>query len=69
MNRPFASSFAGGTHVGVPTDLQETTALIAALSAKDAATWGTLVAGFGAQVQWASALPAQMQGVVLGIRA
>ena len=49
VNRPFASSFADGTHVGVSTDLEETAALIAALSATDAATWRRLVAGFGAE--------------------
>ena len=49
VSRPFASSFADGTHVGVSTDLEETTALIAALSATDAATWRGLVAGFGAE--------------------
>jgi len=49
VNRPFASSFADGTFVGVSMDLDETAALIAALSAKDAATWRNLVAGFGAQ--------------------
>lgn len=47
--KPFASSFADGKYVGVSTDLEETTALIAALSPKDAATWETLFAGFGAQ--------------------
>lgn len=49
VSRPFASSFADGTHVGVSTDLEETAALIAALSATDAATWRRLVAGFGAE--------------------
>jgi phytoene dehydrogenase-like protein len=49
VNRPFASSFADGIHVGVSMDLEETASLIAALSPKDAATWRALVAGFGAQ--------------------
>ncbi len=49
VNRPFASSFADGSHVGVAMDLEETAALIATLSPKDAATWRTLVAGFGAE--------------------
>ena len=49
VSHPFASSFEGGTHVGVSTDIEETTALIAALSATDAATWRRLVAGFGAE--------------------
>ncbi len=47
--RPFATSFADGTHVGVSSDLAETTGLIGALSATDAATWQALVAGFGAE--------------------
>ncbi len=47
--KPFASSFAGGKHVGVSTKLEETVAMIAALSPEDAATWQTLFAGFGAQ--------------------
>lgn len=47
--KPFASSFANGKHVGVSTDLQETVAMIAALSPQDAATWQTLFAGFGAE--------------------
>ena len=47
VSRPFASSFADGTFLGVSTDLEETLGLIGALSAKDAATWGTLVSGFG----------------------
>ena len=47
--RPFASSFADGTFVGVSTDLAETAALIGALSPNDAATWHRLVAGFGSE--------------------
>ena len=49
VNRPFASSFADGTWAGVSTDLAETLAAIGALSAKDAATWQSLSAGFGAE--------------------
>ena len=49
VSRPFASSFADGTFVGVSTDLDETLGLIGAKSATDAATWGRLVSGFGAQ--------------------
>ena len=49
VSRPFASSFADGTYVGVSTDIEETVALIAALSPKDAATWRHLCAGFAAQ--------------------
>ncbi len=44
--RPFASSFADGTWVGVSTDVAATTAAIAALSPRDAETWKTLVAAF-----------------------
>ncbi|MGV8985535.1 MAG: phytoene desaturase family protein [Cypionkella sp.] len=47
--KPFASSFADGSHVGVSTDLAETVAAIEALSSEDAATWKTLYAGFGAE--------------------
>ncbi len=49
VTRPFASSFPDGTHLGVSTDLAETVAGINALSPDDAATWQTLVAGFGAE--------------------
>lgn len=49
VNKPFASSFADGSHVGVSTDLAETIALIDALSPEDAATWKRLIAGFGAE--------------------
>ena len=49
VNRPFASSFAAGNWAGVSTDPNETLASIGALSAKDAATWQTLSAGFGAE--------------------
>jgi phytoene dehydrogenase-like protein len=46
---PFASSFPDGTWCGVSTDIAATTAAIAAHSAKDAQTWKTLAAGFGAE--------------------
>ena len=49
VSRPFASSFADGTFVGVSTDLEETAGLIGALSVTDAATWRRLVAGFAAE--------------------
>ena len=45
----FCSAFPDGTWCGVSTDLAATTARIAALSAKDAETWGRLVSGFGAE--------------------
>lgn len=44
----FASVFRDGTWLGVGTDLEETVAGIAALSAKDAETWRAMVAEFGA---------------------
>ena len=47
--KPFASSFADGSHVGVSTDMAQTLAMIAALSPEDAATWARLCAGFGAE--------------------
>jgi phytoene dehydrogenase-like protein len=47
--RPFCSSFPDGTWCGVSTDLDATVARIAALSPKDAETWRTLAAGFGAE--------------------
>ena len=47
--KPFASSFPDGKHVGVSTNLEETTALIKSLSPEDAATWNRLSAGFGAE--------------------
>ncbi|MFM7442887.1 MAG: phytoene desaturase family protein, partial [Tabrizicola sp.] len=46
---PFASAFLDGTWCGVSTDLAATTARIAGFSPKDAETWQTLVAGFGAE--------------------
>ena len=49
VGKPFASSFPDGSFAGVSTDLEETISLIAAHSAKDAATWRSLVAGFGAE--------------------
>ena len=47
--RPFASSFPGGTAIGVSTDMAETLASIGAVSAADAETWKRLCAGFGAE--------------------
>lgn len=44
--RPFASSFADGTWLGVSTDAAATRAGIAALSDRDAAAWDALTAGF-----------------------
>lgn len=49
VSKPFASAFPDGTWCGVSTDLAATTARIAALSAKDAETWGALVSRFGAE--------------------
>ncbi len=49
VSKPFASAFPDGTWCGVSTDLAETTRRIAALSAKDAETWGRLVAAFGVE--------------------
>lgn len=49
VSNPFASVFPDRTWCGVSTDLAATTARIAALSARDAATWGAMVQGFGAQ--------------------
>lgn len=45
---PFASSFPDGSWVGVSALGTETAGAIARLSARDAETWGGLVAGFGA---------------------
>ncbi len=45
----FCSAFPDGTWCGVSTDLAATSARIAALSVKDAETWGRLVSGFGAE--------------------
>ena len=47
--KPFASAFPDGSWCGVFTDLAATTARIAALSPRDAETWGALVARFGAE--------------------
>ena len=47
--KPFASSFGNGKYVGVSTDMTETLAMISALSLRDAETWKTLCAGFGAE--------------------
>ncbi|GAB1364989.1 hypothetical protein MASR1M32_42250 [Rhodobacter sp.] len=51
VTRPFASAFPDGSWVGVSTDLAETKAAIAAHSAKDAATWETLLAGFPSRAE------------------
>ncbi len=56
---PFASVFPDGRWCGVSTDLAATTARIAALSAKDAATWEALVQGFGAEAPHLFGLLAQ----------
>lgn len=47
VNRPFCSSFPDGAWAGVSTDMAETVASLRALSARDAETWGGLVARFG----------------------
>jgi len=39
VDRPFASVFRDGTHLGVSTDLDETTSAIAAFSPQDAIAW------------------------------
>ncbi len=49
VSKPAASAFPDGTWVGVSTDLAETTARIAAFSAKDAETWAGMVAAFPAE--------------------
>lgn len=49
VTKPFASAFPDGRWCGVSTDMAATTARIAALSARDAQTWGQLVQGFGAE--------------------
>src|SRR3989338_2584218 len=49
VSHPFASAFPDGTWCGVSTDMAATTARIAGNSTQDAATWQTLVAGFGAE--------------------
>lgn len=49
VNKPFASAFPDGRACGVSTDMAETTAQIAAFSARDAETWGRLMAEFGAE--------------------
>ncbi len=46
VSHPFASSFPDGSWAGVSTDLAQTTAAIAALSAQDAKAWRTLVTQF-----------------------
>lgn len=49
VSKPFASAFPDGSWCGVSTDATATTARIAALSSRDAETWGQLLAGFGAE--------------------
>ncbi|PLL11155.1 dehydrogenase [Tabrizicola sp. TH137] len=49
VNRPFASSFPDGAWAGVSTDMGETLAAFRALSRRDAETWESLVARFGAE--------------------
>ena len=49
VSRPFASSFADSTWLGVSTDAAETAGRIAALSPEDAATWQRLVGSFGTE--------------------
>ena len=49
VSRPFSSSFSDGNWLGVSTNPEETTAQIATVSAADAATWRSLMAGFGAE--------------------
>ncbi|MES2145450.1 MAG: NAD(P)/FAD-dependent oxidoreductase [Pseudomonadota bacterium] len=51
VTHPFASAFPDGTWCGVSTDLDATTARIAAHSAKDAETWGQLLADFPGQAE------------------
>jgi phytoene dehydrogenase-like protein len=47
VNRPFSSSLADGSWVGVSTDRAETLAAIRALSPRDSETWETLCNRFG----------------------
>jgi phytoene dehydrogenase-like protein len=49
VDRPFATAFPDGTHLGVMTDPAANLAAIRALSAEDAAAWERLSAGFGAE--------------------
>lgn len=49
VSKPFASAFPDGSWCGVSTDLAATTARIAALSPRDAETFGALVSRFGAE--------------------
>lgn len=46
VSHPFASSFPDGSWAGVSTDLAQTTASIAAMSAQDAEAWRALVTQF-----------------------
>lgn len=49
VSRPFSSSFSDGSWLGVSTEGDETATQIATVSAADAATWRSLMAGFGAE--------------------
>ena len=49
VSKPFASVFPDGQWCGVSTDMAETTARIAAFSARDAETWGQLMQAFGTE--------------------
>ena len=51
VSQPFASAFPDGSWLGVSTDLAATTAGIARLSAKDAATWQALFSDFPARAE------------------
>lgn len=51
VTHPFASAFPDGTWCGVSTDAAATRARIAALSARDAAAWDALTAGFPARAE------------------
>ncbi len=48
---PFASVFPDGRWLGVSTDVAATTARIAAFSARDAETWGQLLAAFPGEAE------------------
>ena len=50
VDKPFASAFPDGRWCGVSTDLEATTARIAAFSKKDAERWKALLAEFGAEI-------------------
>lgn len=50
IDKPFASAFPDGRWCGVSTDVEATTARIAALSEKDAERWNELLAEFGREI-------------------